>query len=487
MKTLTQEEFKKMYGADAIKAFDAPTQDNSGLFDTIKADLAKRGQENLNILEQSKKDTSLGGNIAGGFKLAANTAGGVGDVIGNTLNKIPGVKPVTEAIGKGFNAVTDKLAGTKFFQEASQGLQPGNALEKGLSVAQSGGEIAGNILATDVGVRGAAKTGEVAAQVPSKIAEAIPKPPPGGSGGLGEVGTYLKGAIKDVTPTVQNTIDHQIAKALDLTPGDLSNIEASTGNQVGRWLADNNLIGTNKVTTQAAIDDFFKQNYAAVRSEIGKVTQTYKPSQIPRYTDALKAIQIQIKDTLGLEKVNAEIDNLLRKTSVTLNDVQRVKELMDDHFSLYKVTGDVASGVMKEGLANVRTGLKDFIEAQVMKYTKADIRALNNNVSTARSLSDAITTRSPRGLTRANITNRDIMTGLGLTYFGTPLLGLAYVFLKKLVTSPTVRLRIARYLDQLSDEQKAKISLQLQQGKVPADIQKIAAPLDTAEIPPSGI
>ncbi len=264
---------------------------------------------------------------------------------------------------------------------------------------------------------------------------------------------------------------------MDLTPSDLSNIEASTGNQVGKWMADNNLIGTNKATTQSAIDAFKTQNYNAVRSEIGKVTQSYKPTQVPRFIDALKAIKGQIDGTVGLEKVNAEIDNLLKKKTVTLNDVQRAKELMDDHFSLYKVTGDVASGVAKQGLANVRSGLKDFIEKQVQKYTGADIREMNNNVSTARSLSDAITTRSPRGLTRANITNRDVMTGLGLTYFGTPLLGIASVLVKKLATSPTVRLRVARYLDQLTDAQRLKISEQLQKGSIPPDIQKITEPL----------
>ena len=48
------------------------------------------------------------------------------------------------------------------------------------------------------------------------------------------------------------------------------------------------------------------------------------------------------------------------------------------------MTGEVGQGVAKEGLANVRKELKDFIESQVAKETGADIRIMNNNVATAK-------------------------------------------------------------------------------------------------------
>ncbi len=508
MQTLTADEFKKKYGADATNAFDASQSNqnkDSSLWAEIQDIAARHKQENQQILSQPlannntsdpfnslapKNGGNFGETLARGTELAASNAGGILETAGAGLSKIPVVGPagsaVVGAIGgaakSGFNAITDKLAGTKFFQEAAAGLPEGNKTEQALRTASAGGQIAGDVLAADGSAYGLGKTAEGTSALASKIPKVEgrgPEPPagPAGPSTLDEATTYLKGAVNDITPSRQGLIDHNIAKALDLTPSDLSNIEASTGNQVGKWMADNNLIGTNKATTQSAIDAFKTQNYNAVRSEIGKVTQSYKPTQVPRFIDALKAIKGQIDGTVGLEKVNAEIDNLLKKKTVTLNDVQRAKELMDDHFSLYKVTGDVASGVAKQGLANVRSGLKDFIEKQVQKYTGADIREMNNNVSTARSLSDAITTRSPRGLTRANITNRDVMTGLGLTYFGTPLLGIAYVLVKKLATSPTVRLRVARYLDQLTDAQRLKISEQLQKGSIPPDIQKITEPL----------
>lgn len=475
MQTLTDEQFKQKYGSSALDALNKSPQENekqTGLFESIKNDLTARGKTNADLLTSS--DGSAGQNIVGGLKMAANTAGGIGDVAGEALKRTPVVGGLIgaagDAIKTGFNAVTDKLSNTKFFKEAAAGSSPDSPVEQGLSAASSGGEIAGQILGADQGAGVLNKAKDVATSIPSKVSSAvdsIPKP------NLGATGSYLQSAFKDVTGTVQNRIDHNIATALDLTTGDLGKISASTGNEVGEWLSKNNLIKTNKALTQEAIDAFKTQNYNSVRSEIAKVKQVYTPDQVPRVTDALQAIKQQIQGKVGLEGDNAIVDKLLAKTEYSLKDVQQVKELLDDHYSLYKALGDVAENETKKGLANVRTDLKDFIESEVQKNTGADIRQMNNNVSTARSLSDAITTRTSRGITRNMFSQRDVMMGMGLTYLGSPLLGVAAVLIKKIATSPTVRLRVARYLDQLSDAQKAKISAELEKGNVPSEIEKL--------------
>ncbi len=257
-----------------------------------------------------------------------------------------------------------------------------------------------------------------------------------------------------------------------MTPGDIDKLHKSTGNNVGPWLADNNLIGKNKVETQANIKGFFDQNYTQVRNEIGKVDTIYRPNQVPRYTDALKQIDKKIDGVPGLEKESVEVSNLLAKKDISLSDVQHVKELLDNHFNLYKVTGDVGEGVAKEGLANIRSDLKNFIEKQVKDNTGEDIRQMNNNVSTAKSLNDFITTRSPKGLTASNLKLGDLgIFGVGMS-FGGPLAGAALVFGKKLMETPTVRLRIARYMDQLDDAKKAKIQATMQEGKIPLEFNQ---------------
>lgn len=491
METLTQEQYKKKYGAGAYDTFNSVANSQNqetDLFTSIKNDLSQRAQNGVT------KDTpgyeGVGGAIRGTVSNAAQIAGGVTDIAGEAATHLPGVgglvKSAGEAIKGGFNAVTDKLGGTKLFKEAAAGLPENSNLDKGLKFASDAGTIAGTAAGIEQGAGALGKVGSAVSSIPSKVegvVGSIPRP------NIGGAMTNLKGAIGDVVPSTQNIIDHNIAKGLDLAPGDLSTIEAKTGNQVGKWLSDNNLIGTNKATTQAAIDAFKTQNYNAVRSEIGKVTQIYKPYQVRSYVDALKAIYAQTKDTLGLEKENAVINNLLVKQDITLADVQKVKELMDDHFSLYKAVGDVADNTTKQGLANLRSNLQKFIEDQVQKTTGTDIRALNNNVSTARALSDAITKRSPKGLTQANFNSRDAMMAMGLTYFGSPLLGAAAVLVKKIIFSPTARLRFARWLDEKSDAYRAQLSDQLAQGKVPAEVQKFVDSTSPSEasspIPPT--
>ncbi len=164
---------------------------------------------------------------------------------------------------------------------------------------------------------------------------------------------------------------------------------------------------------------------------------------------------------------------MLTKKKLTLEDVQAAKELLDDYSSLYGKQGDVLQGIEKQGLANVRDGLKTFIETEVKKNTGADIRQMNNNVSTAKTLNEAIEKRSTRGLTRANITWRDAMVGLGVYAFASPLAGLAAVVAYKLATSPTARLRFARWLDQQGDAKRAAINNAFKEGRVPKEVQEI--------------
>lgn len=470
MKTLTDEEFKQKYGVAAASEFDGKTPETN-LFETIKNDIKKRGEKNVNLIQQGAVDRTPMQNVTKGFEVAANTAGAVGDVAGEAIQRTPVVggvvKQVGSTIGNAFKALTDKFAGTKFFQEAAAGLEDGNSLEQGLSIGKSAGEVAGNVLGADVGLGAAKGAVEGTAKGATQAIESIPKPD------LGAATKYATGALRDVIPTSQSIIDHQLAKALDLTPGDLAKIESSTGNQVGKFLADNNLIGTNKATTQALVKGFFDKNYKDVRKEIGSVEKAYKMNQVPRYADALKAINSKIEGVPGLEDVAVKIDNLMNLgKDVKLADVQEVKELLDDHFNLYKVTGDVGEGVAKEGLANIRSELKGFIENEVKANTGKDIQTMNRNVQTSKSLNDAITARSPRGLTRANITTRDAMMGLGLTYFGSPLLGMAAILVGKIATSPTMRLRLARFLDSKGDAYRSKLSEELKNGKVPQEVEE---------------
>jgi len=282
---------------------------------------------------------------------------------------------------------------------------------------------------------------------------------------------------KDILPTTDRIVNTEVTKALDLTQGDVKNISLSTGNDVGKFMADNNLIHNTLPETIKAVDDFFRTNYDAVRVEIKKVSNIYKAKDVPRYEEALKAIKKQINDTPGLQKANQELDALLKKKNITLENVQRAKELLDEHFSLYKATGDVKESVAKAGLDNIRANLRSFIETEVKKSTGADINKLNNNVATARSIQDAVETRSTRGLTRATISAADVITFLTGSGFTTPLGGALAVLIKKIYQSPTFKLKLSKWLDTLSDAKRLKIQNDLKKGIVPPEIKAQIKPL----------
>jgi hypothetical protein len=232
-------------------------------------------------------------------------------------------------------------------------------------------------------------------------------------------------------------------------------------------VARNNLIGNNIDETKTLIDDYFKQNYDLVRSEIDQVKTTYKPKAVPRYKDALNSISKQVDDVVGLEKVAKEVKELMSKKDLTLKDAQRVKELMDEHLNLYKITGDVKESATKEGLANIRREIQTFIENEVKNNTGADIRALNKEVQTSKAISKAVESRITRGSTRATITAGDVITFLTGSGFGSPVGGVLAVLGKKLYQSPSFKLRFTKWFNSKKPEVKAEIIKAIEKGEMP--------------------
>ena len=380
----------------------------------------------------------------------------------NLLDKVGG------GIGKGFEALTSKIGESKFLQEAVAG--DTSKLEEALAIASDLGIIAGETLGVQEGIVNA--TG--LARGTQKVALA-------GAKGLKTAGKSVKQGVKNVAdstgvseaiPSPERLVEFQTTRALDLTQGDVKNISNSTGNEVGDWLAKNNLIGKNKDLTNKVVREFGDDAYLKVRSEIAKVDTKFTQADVPRYEQALTEILKKTDNTAGLEDVSVEVKSLLAKDSPSLSDVQRVKELMDDQFNLYKVTGDVGESAAKKGLDTIRSEIREFIEKQVDEFGGEDIRALNNNVSTSRSITKAIADRSTRGLTRSSVGIGDLGAfGIGSS-FGGPLVGVALVAGKKILESSAIRLRFSKWLDALTDAKKLKVAEELSKGNVPADMAK---------------
>jgi uncharacterized protein YoxC len=435
-------------------------------FERIQEDLTERKediQEAISFEGDTQKSligsaTEAGAIAAGAISNTAYEA--LPEGARNILDKIGG------GIGEGFNYLTEKLGESKFLQEAVQG--DTSKLEEALQIASDLGVIAGEVTAV-AELPGVAKT---ASQVARKGAEKA-------SSAGGKIASTVKKKAKDfgdttgiseAIPTPERIVEFQTTRALDLTQGDVKNISKSTGNELGEWLAEKNLIGKNKEVTTEMVQKFGNESFDKVREEIRKVDKTFNTTEVPRYEQGLREILKKTENTAGLEDVTSEATELLSKKQINLEDVQRVKELLDEQFSLYKVTGDVKDSVSKKGLSNLRSEIKEFIETQVDEAGGADIKQLNNNVATSRAITEAISDRSTRGLTRSSVGLGDLgIFGVGST-FGGPVGGLVAVAGKKILDSSAVRLRFAKWLDTLSDAKKAQLANQLKKGDIPKEM-----------------
>lgn len=450
-------------------------QDTASDFKQIGTDILNSSQKRANRLGEIRDKVESGekGNIAGVLEGAGQLAGAGADAIGAAFKggvklALPQkaeerVKEVVEKFGQKVVERPEVQSAMKWYEN----LPPEQ--KDALDAAGSFASLISEFVGVGAGTRAARATTEAVTTGVKNAAEGVVDT------GM-RVARQTKNVIGDVVPSVERTINHQVTRALDLTQGDVKNIASSTGNEVGEWLAKKNLIGQTKEKTENAVKDFYEQSYKAVRDEIGSVNKTYTEADIPRFKQTLDTIQKQVTDVPGLENTYREVSELLKKPELTLQDIQRAKELLDDTFSLYKVTGDVKEGAQKEGLAQIRKELKEFIEQEVKGATGSDIAALNNDVATARSIADAVVERSTRGLTRSNITMGDFgLFGFG-SFAGTPLFGAALVLGKKIIESPTIRLRFARLMDRLSDAKKVRIIRELSEGKVPTEIKGIDKP-----------
>lgn len=251
----------------------------------------------------------------------------------------------------------------------------------------------------------------------------------------------------DISPTSYKMQQGQVVKALELTPGDLSTIQKSTGNDVTRFIVDKNLIKNTPEETAHALNDLRQTTMQEVRGEVGRVKNVYSSVDVPYVKNGLNVILQGVDKIPGLEDVAGEIKSLANKDTYTLNDIQRAKELLDENSNIYSKVGDVKTTSQAKGLSNIRDNMKTFIEDEVSKNTngKTKIKQLNNDVQTSYAVEEAITNRAMKGMSRQYLNAFDLALGMGGAYFN-PLIGAGVVIAKKVAQSPAFRLKVAKLL-----------------------------------------
>lgn len=94
-----------------------------------------------------------------------------------------------------------------------------------------------------------------------------------------------------------------------------------------------------------------------------------------------------------MEPVLAKIDDLAKRNEtvgLTLSELNQVKREMDRNLSMFTLAGDVKAGNVKQGLANIRSDLRKFIETKASDAGIPNVRAMNNETAVSHKLAEAI-------------------------------------------------------------------------------------------------
>ncbi len=470
-------------GAIAIPKAPEVAESNTGL---DEAPFQANEDENIlsgtaKLLGNAPKSAfELGKNVVSAVAHPIKTAKAVADVVGGAGAKIGekfledtdfgqsllkkaqerGLPIQTDANGKlqasntpeleKFNAITkffgDRYGSVDKFKETAIE-DPAGVFADIASVVSGGGAVlktAGTVSkVADVASAGAkiAEVGNMAE--PFSVASKI----------VGKINNKVKNSpvgkvVSDISPTSYKVQQGQVAKALELTTGDLGNIKKSTGNDVTEFIVNKNLFRNTPEEISQALNETRQTTMAEVRGEIARVKKIYSGSDVPNVKKGLEVILKGVDNVDGLEGVAEEIRSLSNKTQLSLSDVQRAKELIDQNSDIYSKIGDVKSASQARGLDNIRKDLRKFIEDEVDVNTggQVDIRQLNNDVSTTKAIEDAINNRATRGMSRQHLNAFDLMVGLGGATAFSPIVGLGLVVGKKIAESPAFRLQFAKLL-----------------------------------------
>lgn len=282
-------------------------------------------------------------------------------------------------------------------------------------------------------------------------------------------GSVLGSIASDVIPKATEVRDQMIANAFKFAPvEDLARIESKTGNKIGDFLARNNLLKDNLKDTAQAIDDFYRKNYSLARDAIANADSVYtKPFTFGDLPEAKIVVDSLVTD---LSKVDSPTFNVLRERLMAIQQsgefdllqLQEIKSLSDQIDSIYSRSGEVRPSLPAQAKDDAISGVRRFLEDRTKEAIDIDIRPINNNTMTAREIADASARRAGKASTASIVSLTDLST-LGFGTVVSPFAGVGALGVKKILTSPTTQLRIARWLAGKSDEFNGMTAKELKQ------------------------
>jgi hypothetical protein len=331
MKTVTAEQFKKIYGGEAINYFSASQKISSvspeqKLTDIVGTDINNRVNRVGDIL--NRPDT---GAITKGVQVFGQGAGLAANTIEQTAMKVPGVKQAIGAIGAGINwLTTSDLSPVKALGDVvgnNKTLQTAVTLYDTDTNFRDTIDAVANIARLGGDVDAAINSANFATNVTNKVIRNV-------KATTGNVVNTVSNKISKIqAPEVSAGIMNRVAR---LKPTDMTTFEKMSGKTPGQYLTETGNFGApDKIITTEA--QKFTQSKAMVDMELEKLPGVYKDGAI---SDALSSLSEKIKN-VSTENVPAsysnEVNDLIRKYNsggLDMKEINQVKRLYERNVKL---------------------------------------------------------------------------------------------------------------------------------------------------------
>lgn len=450
MRTLTPDQFKKLYGQQGLDSFNiAPAQEKApGLTDRVGTDIANRVQKVADI--QNRTDT---GKLEKSVQIFGQGAGMAANTLEQTAMEIPGVKQVAKGFGAGVNWLAtsdispikhlgDVIGSNKTLQTAVQLYDTDqnfkDTVDAVANIARLGGDI-------DSAVNSANFTANVTNKVIKNLKETTPvlspdAPPSGPSG--------IESLAQDTSAGIMNRVAR-------LKPTDATRFEQMAGKTHGEYLKETGNFGSpDEVIAKEA--QKFTNSMNEVDNALGKLPGVYKDGSL---ADALKELWTKAKATSS-NNVKApyldQVRNWIKQYNeggLTMKDINGVKRLFEKEVKLGY--NKLINGEKVAQATNIDTALRKFQFKQAEKLGFKNIGELNKQTQISKFLVDKLGDQviGQNGLNSISLTDWIMLAG------GNPE-SVAGFLTKKFFSSKAVQAKIAQILN--DGEVKGPITPDLQ-------------------------
>jgi len=419
--------------------------DIKGIGSGIKEDLMKRGENVAKVSEAEQKGEQ--GFLRSAFQKVGQVAGGVSDVIGQTV--MGGLKaltpqPVQEAVGETVQAGAEKLMETDTAQKLATWYSTLDEKTK-----RDIGSVAGIAsLATDITGAGLVKKPVVA----------------GVKKGIDVATDVAKAGIKPVVKAGKEVVESAVKpenimqRVARINPTEQVKFKDISGETVGEYLTNRKIFGTPEQITEKLVRQFQKSKSEADMA-LDKLPGTYKPTPIKTVLTELLSKEKSISTPGALSqdfKTVQALVNKFKKDGLTMSEINQVKRLYERNVKLDYLKQNLPEGVKKANTLD--SAVRKWQVTQAEKLGLENLPLLNKETQYSKMLADAL----GKKLAGSNANNAVSLTDWIILAGGDPT-AIAGFIGKKIISSKGLQSKVAETLSK--GKQKIDVKAKFGKGK----------------------